>query len=66
MAQHIKLNGDCFKSFTGSSGTVTFENVPLRNINNKAYHLRVVGETEDGVRTVIRRPVRVGKKTLAT
>ena len=49
-------------TYPGSSGTVTFENVPPREDKGGVYNLRVVGMTADGVRTVIRRPVRVGEK----
>ena len=48
----------------GSNGTVTFVDVPPRDENNRVYNLRVVGKTADGVRTVIRRRVRVGETML--
>lgn len=48
----------------GSDGTVTFVNVPVRNTTSRRYSLRIIGITEDGVRTVIRRSVRVGEAFL--
>ena len=50
--------------YTGSSGSVTFVNVPPRDENNRNYILRVVGTTADGERVVIRRAVRVGEFNL--
>ena len=50
----------------GSSGSVSFVDVPQRDENNRVYNLRVVGKTADGVRTVIRRRVRVGERQVYT
>ena len=47
----------------GSSGTVTFADIPPRDEKNRVYIIRAVGRTADGVRTVIRRKIRVGKAT---
>ena len=52
------------RTHTGSNGTVSFVNIPRRDENNRVYNLRVVGVTADGVRTVIRRPVRVGETVI--
>ena len=46
----------------GASGSVTFSNVPPRSINNRPYILRVVGVSTNGLRRVIRRPVRPGEQ----
>lgn len=43
----------------GSSGSTTFNNVPPR-ANDRPYILRVAANTSDGVRTVLRRVVRIG------
>ena len=48
---------------TGSSGSITFKNVPPRGERNGPYSLRVVAVNTDGLRTVIRTSVRPGKLT---
>ena len=48
---------------TGSSGSVTFKNVPPRGERNGPYSLRVVAVNTDGLRTVIRSSVRPGELT---
>ena len=58
---HILTHTHTHTHYTGSSGSVTFVNVPPRDENNKNYFLRVVGTTADGQRAVIRRAVRVGE-----
>ena len=63
MAVHILSRLDIYYTCTGSSGSITFANVPLRDGNKTLYTLRVVGRTADGVRTVIRRRVRIGEST---
>ena len=47
--------------YTGSSGSVTFRNVPLRGERNTPYSLRVLARNTDGVRTDIRTSVRPGE-----
>lgn len=49
---------------TGSSGSVTFENVPRRGERNGPYSLRAVAVNADGLRTVIRTSVRPGELTV--
>ena len=56
-----KLTCTRMHAHAGSSGSVTFVNVPQRDPDNRFYFLRVVGATADGQRTVIRRGVRVGE-----
>ena len=63
MTVHILSRLDIYYACTGSSGSVTFVNVPLRDMNESLYTLRVIGRTADGVRTVIRRRVRIGEST---
>ncbi len=47
----------------GSSGSVTFKNVPPRGETNVPYSLRVVAVNADGLRTVTRTSVRPGELT---
>ena len=46
---------------TGSSGSITFENVPPRDEKNRPYFLRVAAVSTDGLRTVIRTRIRPGE-----
>ena len=48
--------------YKGSSGSVTFRNVPPRGERNTPYSLRVLAKNTDGLRTVIRTSVRPGEK----
>ena len=43
----------------GSTGSVVFTDIPTRE-NNRSYILRITAKSTDGLRTVIRRAVRLG------